>query len=186
MKRVKLERKAYALLGSSHAPLHKWHPAKRGGWVCRHPGCGAKSPHVDDKRACLPRVPHQTMLEIVRLPNDLGNAIGERNEQRTLKMILAFRTSEPAIIDARLATKDEDANGIDIVVRTAFGDMFVQVKSNKTDARLWRRKYVATIGHKTVLVRWDGDRIAAPTNLREALQETYTKLTQPNESHVTA
>jgi hypothetical protein len=138
--------------------------------------------HVDDTRACLSRIPKKTLLEIVTLPNDIGNATGKRNERRTLDAILALRASNPALVGARMATKEEDTQGVDIVVETAFGTMFVQVKSNKADARLWRKKYAATIGPKTLLVRWDGDRIVAPTNLLEALQNVYMNLPQSNES----
>lgn len=96
-------------------------------------------------------------------------------------MILSLRASNPAIVSARLATKDEDGRGIDIVIETAFGTMFVQVKSGKDQARIWRKKYAMTIGNKTVMVRWNGDRIVAPTNLRQAIEETYMKLPPPDE-----
>lgn len=177
---VKLERKVRAILGSN-APLHKWHPTKRGLWLCRSKGCEAKSSTPDDARACVSRVPQKTLVEIAALPNNIGAASGKRRELRTLEMILSLRASNPAIVSARLATKDEDGRGIDIVIETAFGTMFVQVKSGKDQARIWRKKYATTIGNKTVMVRWSGDRIVAPTNLREAIEETYMKLPQPNE-----
>jgi hypothetical protein len=176
MKGAKLERKAFAILGANHAPLHNWHPTKRGQWACRFPRCGATSPTIDDARACLPRLSKTRLLEIIQLPNNKQNATGKLRELRTLEMVLSMRTSDPAIVSARKATKEEDANGIDIVVETIFGSVFVQVKSDKANARLWRKKYAATIGPKTVLVRWDGDRIVAPADLREALRETYMRL----------
>jgi len=175
VKRERLERKTRAILGDS-APLHKWHPTKRGRWTCCSPGCGAQSDTPDDLRACVARVQPQTLTQIMRLPSNIGAASGKRRELRTLEMILSLRASNPAIVSARLATNAEDGRGIDIVVETAFGTMFVQVKSGKDQARVWRQKYGAIIGHKTVLVRWSGERIVTPTNLREAIEETYMRL----------
>lgn len=185
MKRDRFERKVRAILGDN-APLHKWHPTKRGRWACRSPGCGAQSDTPDDLRACVARVQPQTLTQIMQLPSNVGAASGKRRELRTLEIILSLRTSNPAIVSARLATNEEDGRGIDIVVTTTFGTMFVQVKSSKDQARVWRKKYDATIGHKTVLVRWDGDRIVAPTNLREAIEETYMKITSTRETEVSA
>ncbi len=178
MKGAKLERKAFAILGANHAPLHNWHPTKHGQWACRFPKCGATSPTIDDTRACLPRLSKARLLEIEQLPNNKQNATGKLRESRTPEMILSMRASDPAIVSARKATKHEDANGVDIVVETVFGTMFVQVKSDKANARLWRKKYAATIGDKTLLVRWNGNRIVAPADLREALRETYLRLAQ--------
>jgi len=177
---AKLERKAYAILGAN-APLHNWSVGRRGTWTCRTKGCNAKSSTPDDTRACLAKISRQNMIQIVQLPNDIGNASGKRRELRTLELILAMRSSNPMIISARLATKEEDASGIDIVIDTANGSMFVQVKSGKDACREWRKKYGATIGYKTVLVRWDWDRIVVPTNLRQAIQDKFSRLTHSAE-----
>lgn len=178
------ERKAYAMLGK-HAPLHNWKPARQG-WFCSVKGCGAKSSSVDDTRACLPRVPGEFMRLLNGSSKDMGNVLGNVRELRVFDMLLALKPSLPWVIEVRLGTKAEDKSGVDIVIATKRGTMFVQSKSGKQACRLWRKKYAATIGHKTVLVRWDGDRIVAPTNLREAIEETYMKLVSARDAEVSA
>lgn len=47
---------------------------------------------------------------------------------------------EPWILGVRQATHAEDANGIDVVVSTDVGKLFLQVKSSKAGLQRWRAK----------------------------------------------
>jgi hypothetical protein len=171
---AKTERKAFALLGP-RTPLHKWTAANRG-WFCRARGCGAKADKPDDTRACLARISPEHWTIIRSVGRNAGNVSGKRRELDTLDRIIALRPLLPWIVVVREATREEDKQGIDIVITTAVGNLFVQVKSGKAQARLWRKKYAATIGARTLLVRWEGDRIAAPTVLAAALQALYARI----------
>ena len=70
-----------------------------------------------------------------------GRERGQHHEQRVLRLCIElcdqgspdFLTSH-----ARLATPEEDKNGIDIVVPTRLGDIHLQVKSSKRSARRFR------------------------------------------------
>jgi hypothetical protein len=175
---AKTERKAFALLGP-RAPLHKWSRAKTH-WFCRTKGCDAKSDTPDDARACLPRLTPEHQAIVRSVSRNPGNVSGKRRELATMERIVALKPLLSWILDVRLATKEEDAKGIDIVLTTAHGKLFVQVKSGKAQAREWRKKYGTTIGVRALLVRWEGDRIAAPTNLAGALQTLYSRVANCN------
>ncbi len=108
---------------------------------------------------------------------DAGNVSGKRRELETMRMIVAMKPSCPMIVDVRRATRDEDAQGIDLVIDTPSGTLFVQVKSGKEACRVWRKKHGPAIGHKTMLVRWDGDRIRSPISMPDELNRLYASLT---------
>jgi hypothetical protein len=171
---AKTERKAYALLGP-RAPLHKWTRAKTH-WFCRMRKCDAKSDTPDDTRACLPRLSETQWTVMRSVSRNPGNVSGKRRELDTMERIVALKPKLPWILDVRLATDEEDRRGIDIVIATTHVDVFVQVKSGKVQARLWRKKYGTTIGVRALLVRWEGDRIAAPANMASALQAIYSRM----------
>jgi hypothetical protein len=76
---------------------------------------------------------------ITRALGQLANERGKRNELRMLAACL----SEPRpkwLRDARLATREEDARGIDIVVTTDVGDVYLQVKSSRIAAEIFQRR----------------------------------------------
>jgi hypothetical protein len=58
---------------------------------------------------------------------------GRRNEERVLEAVK--RLGGEDLLDARLATPDEDAKGVDVVVTSwEFGTFFLQVKSSRCGA----------------------------------------------------
>lgn len=105
-----------------------------------------------------------------------GQLDGKRRERETRDLIIALRPMLPWIHSVRLATQDEDRRGIDIVVTTHQGSLFVQVKSDPRAMRRWYGKHGQTIGHKTMQVVWKGDRVATPVDMAHELTLIYQRL----------
>lgn len=64
------------------------------------------------------------------LLNTIAHERGLRNEQRVL--FACQNPNRPSwMLSARIATKEEDHNGIDIVIQSDIGKLFVQVKSSE-------------------------------------------------------
>lgn len=83
--------------------------------------------------------------------NDDRQLRGRYSECRVVDLVL--RLGEPWIFGARLATKDEDRRGIDVVVATDVGGLPLQVKSSEKGANVWRRKNVALGNrHRNVMI----------------------------------
>jgi hypothetical protein len=78
----------------------------------------------------------------------LARERGMRNEQRVL--FACQNPNRPAwMLEARLSTKEEDRDGIDIVITSDIGKLFVQVKSSTRGRELFtarrRRARVAIV-----------------------------------------
>ncbi|HZU96090.1 MAG TPA: hypothetical protein VFF73_05230 [Planctomycetota bacterium] len=62
---------------------------------------------------------------------------GRDNERRVLQALLEGARPE-WLESARMATNEEDHRGIDVVVASDVGDLYLQVKSSKTGAKAAR------------------------------------------------
>lgn len=61
----------------------------------------------------------------------LGQLSNEKGHNNELKVVNAVKNKLPKWIrDIRLGTREEDSNGIDVVVETDVGKIFIQVKSS--------------------------------------------------------
>ena len=72
-----------------------------------------------------------------------GHRSGEKGrlaEQRCVNIVAKLSVQFPSIISVRLATDKEDARGIDVVVETDLGKLYLQVKSSHYGAHKYRRK----------------------------------------------
>lgn len=69
-----------------------------------------------------------------------ANEKGRLAEQRCLESVNELRVKSPWIYGARLANLKEDARGIDVVVETDLGKLYLQVKSSHYGAHKFRRK----------------------------------------------
>lgn len=78
---------------------------------------------------------------------------GHLEEQRVVRLLNHEGRRPPWLLEARLASEEEDARGIDIVVSTAdAGLLLLQVKCNPEAAEQFRRTHViAALG---VVVAW--------------------------------
>lgn len=101
---------------------------------------------------------------MTRLSNLLGNVANERgkkNEDRALEACLSER--RPAWMQsARASTHEEDASGIDVVVESDVGKLFVQVKSSRRGkAEFGSHRRRALIGIIVVSAADDAARLLA-------------------------
>ncbi len=69
-----------------------------------------------------------------------ANEKGRLAERRCLASVLNLTSRSTWIYEARLATLKEDARGIDVVVETDLGKLYLQVKSSHYGAHKYRRK----------------------------------------------
>lgn len=69
-----------------------------------------------------------------------ANEKGRLAEWRCLQAALVACAASHWLHNARLATQREDARGIDIVVATNLGNIYLQVKSSHHGAKKFRRK----------------------------------------------
>lgn len=76
---------------------------------------------------------------IRRLLGELNNTRGKAYEDLVLDSI--GRLNLDWIISARLATRAEDRNQIDIVCESTYGPLFLQVKSSRSGAERFREEY---------------------------------------------
>lgn len=82
--------------------------------------------------------------ERLRALGRAGQAVGREHERKVLEALQ--RPDRPWwILGARLATGAEDREGIDVVVQTDTGTLFLQVKSNKLAANRWRKRHKALV-----------------------------------------
>lgn len=104
-----------------------------------------------------------------------GNARGRANEERLLASLLRLGPSLPWFVSARAGTPEEDRDGADAVVETNdVGKLFLQAKSSKAQARLFRasrRRLV--IG---VVVVSDHDERLTDERVRSALGELRAEI----------
>lgn len=75
----------------------------------------------------------------VRATGKLGQWVGERNEAFAFRAVT--RVLPKWATAARRATPEEDTQGIDIVVNTDVGALFLQVKSSRMSAREFAKKH---------------------------------------------
>lgn len=119
----------------------------------------------------------RSMLLVPDEPRHIAaKRIGDEREAHTLESIrmLAHR-GNAWILDARRATWSEDQSGKDIVIITKFGQIFVQVKGSKSNAKQWRRKHGNTIGRYCVMVRFNSMKMIEPEKLRDRLLAVYRR-----------
>lgn len=77
-----------------------------------------------------------------RAMGQAGNARGRANEERLLASLLRLGPTLPWFVSARAGTPEEDRDGADVVVETKdVGKLFVQAKSSKAQARLFRASH---------------------------------------------
>ena len=72
-----------------------------------------------------------------------GHRSGEKGrlaEERCVNIVARLSAKLPHITSVRLATEKEDARGIDVVVETDLGKLYLQVKSSHYGAHKYRRK----------------------------------------------
>lgn len=84
----------------------------------------------------------------------LANEKGRTNERRVLAAALALEVAW--VRGARAATLEEDARGIDVVVSSDVGDLYVQVKSSTNAANAFAEERGA--GRIAVVVGTDDER----------------------------
>lgn len=72
----------------------------------------------------------KSFRKIRSLIGKIGNQRGLRNEQRFFKAIANFPEKPRWWLDVREKTPEEDQKGIDAVVTTDVGKLFLQIKSS--------------------------------------------------------
>lgn len=76
----------------------------------------------------------------------LGRAANQRGETNEIRVLNVLQTEQPAwMFSARAATEDEDSKGVDIVVDTDVGKLFLQVKSSRTGVAKHKSKRRASM-----------------------------------------
>jgi len=116
---------------------------------------------------------------LYRMFGEAAQALGRANEARLLEAVEYLRERHAWILGVRQATREEDSKGIDLVVTTDVGELYLQSKSSKTaavDFMQKRRKLLIA----TVVVRGDKERVAgraltALTDLRLIVLEKRKK-----------
>lgn len=96
---------------------------------------------------------------LYRMFGEAAQALGRANEARLLEAVEYLRERHAWILGVRQATREEDSKGIDLVVTTDVGELYLQSKSSKTaavDFMTKRRKATVT----AVVVRGDVERVA--------------------------
>lgn len=116
---------------------------------------------------------------LYRMFGEAAQALGRANEARLLEAVEYLRERHAWILGVRQAAQEEDAKGIDLVVTTDVGELYLQSKSSKTaavDFMQRRRKLLIA----AVVVRGNKERVAgraltALTDLRLAVLEKRKK-----------
>ena len=116
----------------------------------------------------------------VVMPGHVGAAIGALRERRVLRMLLDPKWHPAWLLGARLAMREEDLAGIDLVVDVADigepGTLYVQVKSSRDAVYDWKRKYGGTeVARRTVVVLFQPE---AEEETEEALHTDLSDLYQ--------
>jgi hypothetical protein len=75
-----------------------------------------------------------------RINGRLANQKGKLAEKRVFLAVEKLSTEYTWIHSARLATLKEDARGIDVVVETPIGPLYIQVKSSPRGVRHYKSK----------------------------------------------
>lgn len=83
-----------------------------------------------------------------------SNLKGRVAEERVLRAALRLCEETDWLYIARLATSKEDESGIDVVVYSSIGKLYIQVKSSHCGARKFRSKRPLT---KVIVVIIDGE-----------------------------
>lgn len=71
---------------------------------------------------------------------DPSHVRGHTAEQRVVDLATAIFKSDAWFLGARLSSVCEDRRGIDVVVRTLLGDVWIQVKSSAKEAQCFRKR----------------------------------------------
>jgi hypothetical protein len=75
-----------------------------------------------------------------RVNGKLANQKGRLAEERVFRAVEILSTEFTWIHSTRLATKQEDARGIDVVAETPIGPLYIQVKSSPRGVRHYKSK----------------------------------------------
>jgi hypothetical protein len=102
-----------------------------------------------------------------------AHELGKAREMTTLELIQSMATSMPWILAVRLATRNEDRAGKDIVIETAHGEVYVQVKGCIRSVQEWRKLYRDSIGPHCVMVRFKDAKMLDPETLSKRLVAVY-------------
>lgn len=116
---------------------------------------------------------------LYRMFGEAAQALGRANEARLLEAVQYLRERHAWILGVRQAAQEEDAKGIDLVVTTDVGELYLQSKSSKAaavDFMQKRRKLLIA----AVVVRGNKERVAgraltALTDLRLIVLEKRKK-----------
>lgn len=153
-------------------------------WIpvgCYHEGGKPSSSHGGSRMFKIehtePPALTQAFAEASRRHGHYGNTRGAAHEQRFVE-IIAARFRARWFRSVRRAKKYEDQNGIDAVIQTTIGPLYVQVKSSPGSARrFYRKKRRARIA--VILVREtlsDNDIAEAATKKLHALFHHINRL----------
>ena len=85
---------------------------------------------------------------------DAARERGKANEDRLLTTVLSLRATSTWILDARAATPEEDASGVDVVVSSDVGALHLQSKSSRAGQRKFTGK-ARSVRVETVVVALD-------------------------------
>lgn len=66
---------------------------------------------------------------------------GARAEASVVQVLNNHERRPGWLLESRACTEEEDARGIDVVVNTDIGEIYIQVKSSKSNAQKFLRKY---------------------------------------------
>ncbi len=80
-------------------------------------------------RATRPRL--RSIIAYRRSFGEGARARGAANEERLLEAVLSLRAGAAWVLDARPATPEEDARGVDVVVTSDIGALYLQSKSSR-------------------------------------------------------
>lgn len=106
---------------------------------------------------------HRVRQELGRLAFERGRA----HEVLVLEIVNELRADHQWIRSARLATPEEDRRGIDVVVTTDVGDLYLQVKSSPLGAARFHA------GSRTTLI---GCVVVAPKRTRARVLAVLSQL----------
>ncbi len=89
-------------------------------------------------------------MNVTQIFSQLELEQGHRNEERALDVIISAKLEW--IYSARLATKEEDSRGIDIVLETDIGQLFFQIKSSYYGMKKFLGKHGNSRTHIAVVI----------------------------------
>ena len=87
------------------------------------------------------KVPVKTNYRVLKILENIQRSRGFQTEERFIKAIENGNGNNPLWYKGiSQATKKEDRKGIDFIIHTLFGNVFVQIKSSETGAKKFLKK----------------------------------------------